>query len=157
MHIQNNCINKRIHQFNSVLYIYRWFWPVTPCEGVPTCNSSTKCQLRHKTRLHTRLPPRFLGMDAWMTSQLKLALICKLCGSLMCLAYFIWHVTQAMADIPPSGAGIKCLHCTSVSYIVWQNDSCVPLILQHTFSSSSRYNPEGAHNSIDKEPGHLQQ
>ena len=41
------------------------------------------------TRPHTRLPPSFQGMDAWMTSQLNEALIRKLRGPLMCLAYFI--------------------------------------------------------------------
>ena len=42
----------------------------------------------HNTRLHARLPRGFLGMKAWMTSQLNVALICELPGSLMCLAYF---------------------------------------------------------------------
>ena len=34
------------------------------------------------------LPQTFLGLDAWMTSQLKVDLIHTLRGSLMCLAYF---------------------------------------------------------------------
>ena len=42
----------------------------------------------HNAHPHTRLPPSYLGMNAWMTSQLKVALIHKLRGSLMCLAYF---------------------------------------------------------------------
>ena len=42
----------------------------------------------HSTRPHARLPPSFLGMDAWMTSQLDVALIRTLRESLMCLAYF---------------------------------------------------------------------
>ena len=46
-------------------------------------------QLGHWTRPHTRLPSSFLGMDAGMTSQLKVASICKLHGSLICLAYFL--------------------------------------------------------------------
>ena len=41
------------------------------------------------TQPHNRLPPSFLCMDAWMTSQLNVALNCKLHGSLMCLAYFL--------------------------------------------------------------------
>ena len=41
----------------------------------------------HNTRLHVRLPPSFRGMDAWMTSKLNVALVCKLRGSLVCLAY----------------------------------------------------------------------
>ena len=40
------------------------------------------------TRPHARLPSNFLAMDAWLTSQLKVALSRKLRGSLMCLAYF---------------------------------------------------------------------
>ena len=52
---------------------------------VPTFNS---WQPGHNTRPHARLPPRFLGMYAWMTSQLNVALIRKLRGALLCLAYF---------------------------------------------------------------------
>ena len=44
-------------------------------------------QPRHDTRPHARLQPIFLCMDAGMTSQLNVALIRKLHGSLMCLAY----------------------------------------------------------------------
>ena len=43
---------------------------------------------RHNTRPYIRLPPGFLAMNAWMTSQLIKALIRKLRGLLMCLAYF---------------------------------------------------------------------
>ena len=39
------------------------------------------------TRPHTRLPSNFLGMDAWMTSQLKVAMSRKLRGPSMCFAY----------------------------------------------------------------------
>ena len=39
----------------------------------------------HNTRLYALLPPYVLGIDALMTSQLSVALIRKLCGS---LAYF---------------------------------------------------------------------
>ena len=41
----------------------------------------------HNAQPHTRLPPSFLVTDARMTSQLKVALIRKLRGSLICLAY----------------------------------------------------------------------
>ena len=41
----------------------------------------------HDTRPHARLQPSFVGMDAWMTSQLNVVLIRKLLGSLLCLAY----------------------------------------------------------------------
>ena len=46
-------------------------------------------QSGHNTRLDTRFPPIFLGMDAWVTSQLNVALARKLRGSLVCLAYII--------------------------------------------------------------------
>ena len=45
----------------------------------------------HNKRPHARLPPSFLGMDAWMTSQLNVALIHKLRASLMCLVYFLTY------------------------------------------------------------------
>ena len=40
-------------------------------------------------RPQVRLPPSFLGMDAWMTLQSNMALIRKLCAALMCLTYFL--------------------------------------------------------------------
>ena len=45
-------------------------------------------QPRHNTRPHDRLPSSFLGMDR-QTSHLNIALIRKIRGSLMCLAYFL--------------------------------------------------------------------
>ena len=41
----------------------------------------------YNTRPNARLPPSFLGMDVWITSQLNLSLIRKLRGSLIHLAY----------------------------------------------------------------------
>ena len=70
----------------------------------------------HNTRPHTRLPPSFLGMDAWTTSQPNVALISKLRRSLMCLASF-WNAihgylyNQVLAIVRSIGAGIKCLYC----------------------------------------------
>ena len=57
---------------------------------VPTFNFCNKCVGRQgqNTRPHARLPPSFIGMGAWMTSQLIVALIPKLRESLMCLACF---------------------------------------------------------------------
>ena len=46
-------------------------------------------QSGHNTRLDARSPPSFLCMDTWMIPQLSVGLICKLCGSLVCLAYFL--------------------------------------------------------------------
>ena len=43
----------------------------------------------HNTQPHTRLPPNHLDIDARMTLKLNRALICKLCGSFMCLDYFL--------------------------------------------------------------------
>ena len=49
-----------------------------------------------------------------MTSQLNVALICKLCGSLMCLAFLTGvFYNQALADVRSTGAWIKCLFCSS--------------------------------------------
>ena len=49
----------------------------------------------HNARPHAWSPTSFLGMDAWMTSKLNVALIRKLHGSLMRLAYFF--------DMKPNG------------------------------------------------------
>ena len=43
----------------------------------------------HDTRPHVRLPPCFLGMNPWVTSQLNAVSNRKLPGSLVCLAYSI--------------------------------------------------------------------
>ena len=43
----------------------------------------------HDTRPHVRLPPSFLGMNLWMTSQPNVVSNHKLPGSLACLAYVI--------------------------------------------------------------------
>ena len=72
----------------------------------------------HNTRLHARLPPSFLGMDAWVTSELKVALIRKIRGALMCLAYSLHIIhgsfhNQEMADVRMTDAGIKCWYCNS--------------------------------------------
>ena len=56
---------------------------------VPTLKSFTKMreQTVHDARPHARSPTSFLCMDAWRTSQLNVAYIRMLRGSLMCLAY----------------------------------------------------------------------
>ena len=77
-------------------------------------------QPEQNTRPHYRLPPSFLDMNARMNSQLNVALIRKLWGSLMCLSYFC-HATngflynQALPDVRSTGAGIKCLNCSCLS------------------------------------------
>ena len=67
------------------------------------------------TRPYARLPHSFIGMVAWMSSQLNVALFCKLRGLLMCLAYLLtcfsrMFYNQALADHRSTGAGIKCLY-----------------------------------------------
>ena len=52
--------------------------------AMPAFNSGTKC-VGSPPDCH---PDCFLAMDAWMTSQLSVALIRKLCGSLICLALY---------------------------------------------------------------------
>ena len=76
-------------------------------------------QSGHNTRPQARLPHRFLSMDAWMTSQLNVALFRKLRGSFICLAYFLTcyprvFYRQALADHRSTAAAIKCMYryCT---------------------------------------------
>ena len=74
----------------------------------------------HNTQPHARAQPSFQGIDAWITSELNEALVCKLRVSLMSLSdiFDIPSVgvlyNQALADVRSTGAGIKCLYCTSV-------------------------------------------
>ena len=53
-------------------------------------------QLGYNTQPHALLPPSFLGMAAWMTSQLNVALIRKLRRSLMCLASFFGMLSMGV-------------------------------------------------------------
>ena len=55
-------------------------------------------QTGHKTRLHARSASSFLGMDAWITSKLNVALIRKLCVSSMCLAYFLDMISLVFVE-----------------------------------------------------------
>ena len=71
----------------------------------------------HNTRPHARLPTSFLTMDAGITLQLNEALVLKLCGSLVCLAYFlICHLwvclNQALEDVRSTGAGKIFMYCS---------------------------------------------
>ena len=70
------------HEFLSKLSVQE-----IPCQHlIPALNNAWAA--RHNTRLHGPLPPSFLGIAVWMTSQLNVALQRKLHRSLMCLAYF---------------------------------------------------------------------
>ena len=106
------------------------FWSVLPLIGiarlvyalhiyttVPTFKSCTKCigKPRHNAR---SIATQFLGMNAWMNSQMNVVLIRKLCVSWMCLAYLFDIIqvrlyNQALADVQSTGTGIKCLQCMS--------------------------------------------
>ena len=73
----------------------------------PVVNSYTKF-VGSPEILHDHAPdchPSFMGMDAWMTPQLNIALIRKLRGTLMCLAYFLtcypWVFVQPGIDRRP--------------------------------------------------------
>ena len=81
-------------------------------------NSCTKC-VGSPGIIHNRMQPSFQGIDAWITSELNEALVCKLRVSLISLAD-IFDIpsmgvlyNQALADVRSTGAGIKCLHCKS--------------------------------------------
>ena len=68
-------------------------------------------QRMHDTRLHTRLPPSFLGKDTWMALQVNVASIRKLCWLLMCVAYFLtcysWVFVQLSTDEDENWGSLK--------------------------------------------------
>ena len=69
------------------------------------------------TRPHARSSPSFLGMDAWMTSQLNVALIRKLRGSLMCLVYVFDMLCRGICTTRhwrPSGRLVQELYVSTV-------------------------------------------
>ena len=61
---------------------------------------------------HNPLPPSFLGMDAWMTSQLKCSFDSHAKWIIDVLGLFLLHVirgslyNQTLADVRSTGAGI---------------------------------------------------
>ena len=86
----------------------------------------------HNTQPHTRLPPSFLDIDAWMTSQMNVALFRKLHGSLMCLPYFWKYYSCVFVQ---RGTG-RCVDVRSVrivvrhfSRVVWQKNSGFALLM----------------------------
>ena len=88
------CIWRHFPSLHSVRVQSCLSWPVIGAKqstvfhtSVPTFNS---CTIHvGSTWPYVRVPPIFLGMDILMTSQLTVALIRKLRGSLMCLDYFL--------------------------------------------------------------------
>ena len=84
-------------------------------------------QPRHYTWWHTWLPPSFQGMDAWMTSQLKEAVIHKLYGSLMCLAYFFDMLSLGVCttrDWQTTGPPVQKLNVCTVPTPSYLDMSC---------------------------------
>ena len=80
-------------------------------------------QRNHNTQLHVRLPPSFLGMHTWMTSQLNVAFDLQATWVIDVLGLFFWHVmygylyNQALADDWSTGAGIKFVYCRSYAFV----------------------------------------
>ena len=63
-------------------------WVKNVTHTVPAFSSCTNC-VGSPGMTHKPTPPNFLGMDAWMTSRLNVALFRKLHVSMLCLAYFL--------------------------------------------------------------------
>ena len=86
----------------------------------------------HNTRPHALLPTSFLGMDAWMTSQMKVACIHKLRGSSTCLAYSFDMLSMAVYTTrhwQTSGRSVQQLNvCTVLQEVCY-----------HTFFASGNY------------------
>ena len=79
-------------------------------------------QPEQNTRPHSRLSASFLGMDAWMNSQLNVALFFKLCRSLMCL--FFCHVTNVFF-IQPGTARCPVEWCRDLMPVLYHTESMV--------------------------------
>ena len=93
--------------------------------SVPTFISSTKCAGSQVigTWPHAQLLPSFLGTDAWIVSQLNVALICKLRRSSIWFAYFLTYYLWVLSTTRYwqtssrlHGAGINCLLCNQHHY-----------------------------------------
>ena len=82
-------------------------------------------QTGHNTRPYARLPSRILGMDAWTTSQLNVALVSKLRGPLMCLAYFFDMLSMVVCTTrhsETSGRLVKLTFSSGISSHMKQAD-----------------------------------
>ena len=100
---------------------------------IPALNAQQPGQ--YNTQPHTWLPPSFLGMDAYITSQLNVALICKLHGPLMCLAHVFdmlsIHVIHPWVFVQP-GTGRPPVDWPVQEYNVCTGPYCS--IEQHSFN-----------------------
>ena len=107
---------------------------------VPTFNSCTKCK-GSSGIIHDRTPDCHRFSWTWMTSQLNVALICKLRGKLMCLIYF-WRdilgclYNLALADVWSTGARIKCLYCTCINNSLWVNNGNIYISIPMLFATA---------------------
>ena len=80
----------------------------------------------HSTWPHVWLLPSFQGMNAGMTSQPNVALICKLCWSLMCFAYIVGILSAGISTSR---------HCQTPGRLVQDLNVCTVHI--HTWSVTS--------------------
>ena len=70
----------------------------------------------HNTRPKAQLPSSFLGMDAWMTSQLKFAsYLAHVCAFRHIIHGCLYD--QALADVRSTSEGIICLYSTHNAYV----------------------------------------
>ena len=79
----------------------------------------------HNTRPHTRWPPSSLGMDAWMSSQMHVAMIRKLRWALVCLTYFIDMLSMGVCSTrhwQTCGRLVQELNVCSVPSVGWEVD-----------------------------------
>ena len=71
----------------------------------------------HNERPHARLPPSFLGMEAWMTSQLNQLWFGSYVVHLSVWHFLFWHIrhgclyNRVLAVDRSTDAGIKCPYC----------------------------------------------
>ena len=80
-----------------------------------TFDSCTKCT-GSKSIVLDRMPDCHQVSWAWMTSELNVALISKLCWPLMCLVYFFWH------DLSMGVCTTR--HCQTCGQLVQELNAC---------------------------------
>ena len=85
------------------------------------------------TRPHTRLPSNFLGMDAWMTSQLKVALSRKLRGLSMCLAYICDKICMGVSTTRHGQASGRLVQELSVRTVCTSIGVLLPRVCTNVF------------------------
>ena len=101
---------------------------------VPISNTCTKCMgspgiINDPTSDY--YATQFLAIGAWITSQMNVALIRKLRGSLMSSPYFFEMLSMsvfnpALADVQSAGAGVECLYCMLFKSLSFQYPRITP-------------------------------